>query len=115
MKSINLNTNINCDNVIQCIFELNNLDIKVYKILKKTREARADELAKILRKDRSNVYRSLQKLTCCRLCIKEQRNIQNGGYYHIYKSINATKIKKELSEQINRWHKKMKNTLKELG
>jgi predicted transcriptional regulator len=114
MKSINLNKNINCDNVIQCIFELNNLDIKVYKSLKKTREARADDLAKILRKDRSNVYRSLQKLTCCKLCTKEQRNIQNGGYYHIYKSINTTKIKKELKEQIDCWHKKMKNTLKEL-
>jgi len=46
--------------------------------------------------------------------LKEQRNIQNGGYYHIYKSINATKIKKELKEQIDCWHKKMKNTLKEL-
>ena len=114
MKLIKLNHNINCDNVIQCIFELNKLDIKVYKTLKQIGEIRADELAKKLKKDRSNVYRSLQKLTCCRLCIKEQRNIENGGYYHIYRSSNTAKIKKELEEQIDNWHNKMKNTLKEL-
>ena len=114
MKSIKLNNNINCDNVIQCIYELNNLDIKVYKTLRQTGEIRADELAKKLKKDRSNVYRSLQKLKCCRLCKKEQRNIENGGYYHIYRSSHTLKIKKELEEQIDNWHKKMKNTLKEL-
>jgi len=114
MKFINQKNNINCDNVIQCIFELNNLDITVYKTLKETGEARADELAKKLSKDRSNVYRSLQRLICCRLCIKEKRNIQNGGYYHIYKCINTTKIKKDLEEQIDSWHKKMKNTLREI-
>ena len=114
MKSINLKDDINCDNVIQCIFELNELDIRVYKTLKEMDELRADELAKILKKDRSNVYRSLQKLTCCKLCLKEQRNIQNGGYYHIYKIINTTEIKKDLEKQIDNWHKKMVNTLKEL-
>ena len=114
MKFINQKNNINCDNVIQCIFELNNLDIKVYKTLKETGEARADELAKKLSKDRSNVYRSLQRLICCRLCIKEKRNIQSGGYYHIYKCINTIKIKKGLEEQIDSWHKKMKNTLREI-
>lgn len=114
MKFLYPENNINCDNVIQCIFELNKLDIKIYKKLKEIGETRADELAKKLKKDRSNVYRSLQKLACCRLCIKEQRNIENGGYYHIYRLSNTTKIKKELEEQIDTWHKKMKNTLTEL-
>lgn len=114
MKFINPKNSINCDNVIQCIFELNNLDIKVYETLKETGETRADEIAKKLKKDRSNVYRSLQKLTCCRLCVKEKRNIQNGGYYHIYNCANAIKVKKDLEEQIDSWHKKMKNTLEEL-
>ena len=103
MKFINLEKNINCDNVIQCIFELNSLDIKVYKTLKETEEIRADEIAKKLKKDRSNVYRSLQKLTCCRLCIKEQRNIENGGYFHIFKSSNTTKIAAIQKEGFKGW------------
>lgn len=114
MKFINPEKNINYDNVVQCIFELNNLDIQTYSILKQIGEMRADELAKKLKKDRSNVYRSLQKLTCCGLCTKEQRNIETGGYYHIYRPSNTAKIKKELEKQIDNWHKKMKNTLKEL-
>lgn len=114
MKFINPEGDINCDTVIQCILGLNKLDIKVYKTLKQTGEIRADELAEKLKKDRSSIYRSLQKLACCRLCIKEQRNIENGGYYHIYRFSNIAKIKKELEGKIDNWHKKMKYTLKEL-
>jgi predicted transcriptional regulator len=36
---------------------------------------RAGELASTLKKDSSNVYKSLQKLTCCGICIKEKTNI----------------------------------------
>jgi predicted transcriptional regulator len=114
MKFMNLKNNINCDNVIQCIYELNTLDIQVYKTLRETGETRADDLANKLSKDRSNVYRSLQKLTCCRLCVKEKRNIKNGGYYHIYFCADSTKVKRELEEQIDSWYNKMKNTLEAL-
>jgi len=114
MKFINSKNNINCGNIIQCIFDLNNLDVKVYKTLKEIGVARADELAKKLFKNRSTVYRSLQKLTCCRLCIKETKNIDKGGYYHTYTCSDISKIKRELEGQIESWYKKMKNTVKDL-
>jgi predicted transcriptional regulator len=114
MKFINSKNNINCSNVIQCIFDLNKLDVKVYKTLKEIGEIRADELAKKLVKDRSTVYRSLQKLTCCRLCIKETRNIDKGGYYHTYKCNDISKTKREIERHIDSWYKKMKNTVKAL-
>ena len=114
MKFINFKNNINCDHVIHCMFDLNKLDIKVYKTLKKIGEARVDELAKKLVKDRSTIYRSLQKLTCCRLCKKQTRNIDKGGYYHTYKCVDISKTKKEIERQIENWYKKMKTTVKDL-
>ena len=114
MKFIKSYNNICCDDVIKCVFDLNNLDIDVYNKLKKLGEIRADELAKKIDKDRSTVYRSLQKLTCCNLCIKETKNISKGGSYHIYKCNDVNKAKKELEECIDKWYQQMKNTLKEI-
>jgi predicted transcriptional regulator len=114
MKFIKPNNNICCDDVLKCVFDLNNLDIDVYNKLKNFGEMRADELAKKINKDRSTVYRSLKKLTCCNLCLKEAKNIRKGGYYHIYRCNEISEAKKELEECIDKWYKQMKNTLKEI-
>jgi len=46
MKFIKPYNNICCDDILKCVFDLNNLDIDVYNKLKKFGETRADELAK---------------------------------------------------------------------
>ena len=114
MKFIDTNKNICYDDVIQCIFELNKLDIKVYKTLKETGETRANILAKKLNKDRSTIYRSLQKLTCSGLITKNTKTIKSGGYYHTYQCNDIKEVKENLEQCINNWYTKMKNTIEEL-
>lgn len=114
MKFINEKEITCCDDVIKCIFDLNKLDVKVYKKLKQTGEIRADELAKKLNKDRSTIYRSLQKLTCSGLITKNTKTITSGGYYHTYQCNDMKEVKENLEQCINNWHIKMKNTIKEL-
>lgn len=113
MKYINQNQNICCDDVMQCILNLNNLDIEVYKTLKEKGEKRADQLAQYIGKERSTVYRSLQKLTCAGLCKKKTKTLTKGGYYHTYICNNKKTTKKQLEKCIDNWYLKMKNTLKE--
>ena len=108
MKFLSLNQNICCDDVIQCIFNLNNQDLNVYKALKKNNELRADELAKQLKKERSTVYRSLQKLTCAGLISKKTKNLVKGGYYHTYHFNSNFKTKEKLENRIDEWYKKNK-------
>ena len=114
MKFIKSFDNICCDDILKCVFDLNILDIDVYNQLKKSGEIRADKLAKKINKDRSTVYRSLQKLICCNLCLKEKKNIIKGGYYHIYRCNKSSEAKKELEECIDNWYHQMKNTIKQL-
>lgn len=114
MKHIPLDKNICCNDVIQCIFDLNNLDIEIYQILKKIKKARPQTLSKQLNKERSTIYRSLQKLTQSGLCIKKTNKIKTGGCYYTYELNNPEKIKKHLEDCIEKWYKKMKNTLQEL-
>ena len=114
MKFLQPNQKICCNDVIQCIFNLNTLDITVYKKLKETKEARTDELAKKINRERSTVYRSLQKLTCSDLCIKKTNTLENGGYYHTYTCKDIKKTKEKLEKCIDEWYEKMKATIKEL-
>ena len=112
MKFINDYKNLKCKDVIQCVFNLNKLDLQIYSTLKQIGESRADDLAKIMEKERSTIYRSLQKLKSCGLCIKKTKTIDSGGYYHIYSCNKKTKIQKELELCIDKWYKNMRETLK---
>ena len=112
MKFIQPDKNICCKDILQSLFQLNNLDFEVYNKLRDMRESRADVLAKIMNKERSTIYRSLQKLTSCKLCIKKTRTIDTGGYYHIYSCNELIKIKDEIDNCIDKWYSTVKVTLK---
>lgn len=103
-----------CEDVIKCVFELNESDIQTYKKLKKIGKTRADDLAKKIGKDRSTIYRSLQKLTCCGICSKQTKIIDKGGYYHTYQCNDIGETKQRLEKHIDNWYKQMKQTIKNL-
>ncbi|MFO7677429.1 MAG: helix-turn-helix domain-containing protein [Thermoplasmatota archaeon] len=104
--------NICCQEVLSCVFNLNNLDFTVYNTLKETGEIRADNLAQLLHKERSTIYRSLQKLTSCGLCKKTIKTIPSGGYFHTYTCTDPKQIKKEIETCIDNWYMHMKQKLK---
>ena len=114
MKFIKSYENISCDDVIKCIFDLNILDINVYKKLKEIGESRTNKLANELKKERSTIHRSLQKLTSCGLCIKKTNKIKKGGYYHTYLYTNDEKVKVNLESCLDKWYKTMKEIINDL-
>ena len=112
MKIIQEYENISCKDVLQCVFELNKLDFNVYKLLREQGKTRADALAHKMKKERSTVYRSLQRLTSCGLCMKKTKTIESGGYYHLYSCNDPKQVKKEMESCIDEWYKQMKKTIK---
>jgi len=114
MKYLKPNQKICCNDIIQCIFDLNQLDIEIYKELQKAKEVRPQTLTRQLKKERSTIYRSLQKLTCAGLCSKKTKTIDSGGYYYTYVSKSSNEIQDHLEKCIDEWYKKMKKTIKEL-
>ena len=111
MRFIDTSKKICCDDVIRCIFDFNNLDIKVYKKLKIDGESSAQDLAIKLNKERSTVYRSLQKLNNCGLCKKITNKISTGGHYYTYNIIESKLIKNKIESCINDWYKTLKETI----
>lgn len=114
MKFIGTSKNICCNDVIKCVFDLNDLDMHIYKILKEHKESAATEIAKLLKKERSTVYRSLQRLVCCGLCNKKTKTLEKGGYYHVYSTITKKETKDKIEGCIDDWYNKMKNTLRKI-
>ena len=111
MKFQKIESNMSCTDIVQCVFNFNKMDIEVYKKLQKLGETRANILSKHINRERSTVYRSLQKLTNCGLCDKKTKTIVSGGYYHIYSCKDAKTIKIQLENCIDEWYRSMKKII----
>ena len=96
-----------CGDLLKCIYDLNELDLKVYKVLLKRGPMRTDELAPRVKKDRSTVYRSLQRMMECGICRKETKTIEHGGYYHVYSVVNKEVLREMIERCAEDMHEKM--------
>jgi predicted transcriptional regulator len=102
-----------CDDVMQCFFNLNDLEITLYTVIASKGPQRLDALAKKVRKDKTTVYRALQKLVSCGLCFKGTKTIKRGGYYHIYGAVDPKLVKRKLEDCMDRWNTNMTRALKD--
>lgn len=100
-----------CRDLVQCAFNLNDFEIEVYRKLLEIGPSRADTLGEALKKDRSTVYRALQKLLSCGLAYRETRVLERGGYFHVYIPLSKNLLKEKLQECISNWQAQMKNLL----
>lgn len=104
-----------CDEAIKCVFNLNKLDLRVFKKLKQIGPTRAIEIAKHLNKERSTIYRSLQKLSKCGMCKKRTKTLNQGGYYHEYECDSIENIQRQAQQCLDSWYETVKETLKSLN
>lgn len=102
-----------CEDVMQCFFNLNELDMIIYIRLLREGPQRSDDIARKERKDASTVYRSLQKLISSGICFRETRTIERGGYYHIYTAVSPEIIRKKIENCISNWNTSMEKALEE--
>jgi len=100
-----------CKDALECFFALNPLESAAYGVLLTEGPLTAKELGERMEKDRSTSYRALKTLINTGLCYKETRNIEKGGYYHVYKAIPPMEVKKKVKEMIETWYEKMKQAI----
>ncbi len=66
-----------------------------------------DELAEAVDRERSTAYRAVQRLLQAGFIQKEQINYDQGGYYHVYKPTDPSKIADDMQRMLNDWYAKM--------
>ncbi|MBS3781058.1 MAG: ArsR family transcriptional regulator [Candidatus Thermoplasmatota archaeon] len=106
---------IDSENVIECIYDLSELDKEILSLLSGDEELRSSEIAERINKDQSTAYRSLEKLSDCGLIYKEKHNIRNGGYYFLYSRRPLEKIKQEARKTVDRWYEEVVEAVQELN
>jgi len=103
---------LSCRDIIQCIFDLNELEIKIYRLLTREGPKSAEEIGQLLNKDRSTAYRALRQLQSCRIIYKQTISLEKGGHQHLYHAIEAEKVRDEMEEMLEEWIDKMRNAVK---
>ena len=102
-----------CQDLVQCAYSLNGFEVEVYERLLETGPVNANELADLMGRDRSTVYRALQKMLSCGMMLRETQSIPRGGYYHVYRAISRRELKEKLQECVDSWYRKMKIALEQ--
>jgi predicted transcriptional regulator len=104
------------------LYDLSPLDIDLLFLLIKTeRPMSLEELVKEADRDKSTVFRSLQKLVSLGICIKETRTVKEGGYYHVYSAIDMKTFRitteqkvKELEATFHRLLRKFEDSIQDI-
>jgi predicted transcriptional regulator len=100
-----------CKDIVQCAFSLNDFEIDVFKAASKYGPLRADDLADKMGKERSTVYRALQKLMSCGMCFRETKSLDKGGYYHVYSAVSKDVLKMKMEHCVEEWNQRMHDAL----
>ena len=79
-------------------------DVLLFNCMVPNKEYTLEELARLSGKDKTTVFRSMQKLTSIGVVIKNSRTIPRGGYYHTYNLSDIDNIKKISMDRINSTH-----------
>ncbi|MFW6002884.1 MAG: helix-turn-helix domain-containing protein [Halanaeroarchaeum sp.] len=100
-----LERDLECDDLLECLYELNDLDRECFRLLSEADERLTiDEIAERVDRERSTAYRSIQRLLDAGLVQKEQINYDQGGYYHVYTISNPVSIADTMQGQLNDWY-----------
>lgn len=105
---------VTCADVVQCAFDLSDQDVRTYEALNNLGHARTEEIARVLDKDPSVVYRSLQRLVGCQVARKTKHALAEGGYYYVYEASPRKEVKAQLRACIDDWHAQMRRAIDRL-
>lgn len=109
-----LQQDMECEGLLECFHGLKQLDKEVFQVLIQSGEPMTvDEVAEIIDRERSTAYRTIQRLLQAGFIQKEQINYDQGGYYHVYKTIDPSRIANDMQRLLNDWYAKMGQLIQE--
>lgn len=92
-----------CKDVLRCLYDLGDFELRIYKLLHRRGLSKTEELMPLLHRDRSTVYRSLQKMVDAGLVVKHTRKLKRGGNFHEYEAVPPEKVRDQINKCIDEW------------
>jgi predicted transcriptional regulator len=103
-----------CFDFIKCVFNLNETDIRVIQSIPENKGKTIIEISKLLKKDRSTIHRSLEKLVACNLCYKERKTGKNRGFADYYHVIPENEVLKKAEQNLDDCYTKIKKMINDV-
>jgi predicted transcriptional regulator len=83
------------------LYDLSPLELELLMVLiSKNKAIALEKLARVVNRDKTTVFRSLQKMVNLRICEKETKSQKGGGWFHVYKAIDVTAFKMETEKRV---------------
>jgi predicted transcriptional regulator len=100
--------------LIAFLYDLSPLDLVILLFLIRINpeSSTLEDLSEKVDRDKSTVFRSLQKLANQRIVSKETRTLKERGYYHVYASIDRESFKIETQKRMADLKKSLDRLLK---
>ena len=105
---------VSCVDLVRCIFSLNETDILILKSIPENEGKNINDITKDVKKDRSTVHRSLEKLISCNICYKERKSGKKRGFVDYYYSIPEKVLIKRAEKNLDECYLKIKKMLRDL-
>ena len=83
------------------LYDLSPLELELlFSLIARKEPVSVEILAKELDRDKTTVFRSLQKMVNLRICEKETKTLKDGGWFHVYKAIDVAAFKQETEKRV---------------
>ncbi len=103
-----------CEGLLECFHGLKQLDRDCFETLVQAdNPLTVDEVADRVDRERSTAYRAIQRLLQAGFIQKDQVNYDQGGYYHVYRPTDPSKIADDMQRLLNDWYAKMGQLIQE--
>lgn len=110
-----LDESATCRDIFEYFFDLSPSDINVLYLLETGKPETVDDIALRLKRDRTTVFRSLQRLVRSELVSKRKQCMEKGGYYYSYLRINPEKIIDLVNKKEREFHRVLQCLLKDIN
>jgi predicted transcriptional regulator len=95
------------------LYDLSPLELDLlFFLIKNKKPLTMEELARKADRDKSTIFRSLQKLVGLGICIKDTKTLKEGGYYHAYSAIDMESFKMETEKRVRELHESFDRLLR---
>src|SRR4029079_3086529 len=94
--------NASLKDLIMSLYDLSPLEFDLlFALLARRKATPLDVLSKKVDRDKTTVFRCLQKLVNLRICEKVIKTLKEGGWYHAYSAIDIAAFKMETEKRVD--------------
>lgn len=114
-RDLMLAENPGFDDVMRCVFGIQEREVETYLTLLGTGEVKAEALADELDRDRTSVNRTLAALREKGVVTRHRRLLDGGGHFYCYTAEPLPEVKRRMHDELDAWTESVHERIDDFG